>query len=121
MVRVKAQGTLVLPFQRINDLLNTVETENNKFHQARDSVIESTGQAVSGSKVESIDFEVTGNRVHVTCETSGDGLKDTFKHTFDLVYAVISELMTLSLKAKDIENEDTLMSVKDIEIISTED
>ena len=121
MVKVKAQGTLVLPFQRINDLLKTVETNRNKFHLARDTVMEDLKSNSTGQVIEFIDFEVTGNRVHVTCETMGEGLKDTFKQSFDAIYAVISELMTLSLKAKDIENEDTLMSVKDIEIISTED
>lgn len=121
MVRLKTQGTMVLPFKRINDLLKTVDTDENKFHLARETVLERMKETGIHSKVESIDFEVTGNRVHVTCEVEGDGFKDARKQSFDTVYAVISELMTLSLKAVDIENEDTLMSVKDIEIISAED
>lgn len=121
MVKIKAQGTLVLPFRRINDLLKTVDTGKNQFHQARDAIMEERGETDSHTSIESIDFSVTGNRVHVTCEVNGNGYKDARKESFDTVYAVISQLMTLSLKAMDIENEDSLISVKDIEIISVDD
>ena len=121
MAKIKARGTLVLPFRRINDLLKTVDTGKNKFHQARDTVIGELKDSSSGITGESIDFSVTGNRIHVTCEVKGDDYKDARKQSFDTVYAVISQLMTLSLKAMDIENEDSLISVKDIEIISVDE
>lgn len=121
MVKVKAQGTLVLPFQRISDLLKTVESDRNKFHIARDMVMDGLKRVEGNSSVDTIDFEVSGNRVLVTCETIGPDLKDTFKQSFDVVYSVVSQLLCLSLKEVDIENEDTLMAVRDITIISVED
>ncbi len=121
MVKIKARGTLVLPFRRINDLLKTVDTGKNQFHQARDAIVEEMGNTGSSITEDSIDFSVTGNRIHVTCEVKGDDYKDARKQSFDTVYAVISQLMTLSLKAMDIENEDSLISVKDIEIIGVDE
>lgn len=121
MVKLTAQGTLVLPYRRINELLKTVDTEENRFHLARYKVLEEEKPSHMRSSVESVDFEVTGNRILVKCEVVGTGFKDARKQSFDTIYAVISELMTLSLKDVDIENEDTLMSVKDIEILSAED
>lgn len=75
----------------------------------------------SGSSVESIDFEVTGNRVIVTCETTGTVVKETFKQSFDAVYSSLSQLLSLSLSDSDIENEDTLMAVRDIAITGVEE
>lgn len=121
MIKVKSQGTLVLPFQRINDLLNSTKTANNKFHIARDFVVKEMTGVMSGSSIETIDFEVTGNRVLVTCETMGKDVKSTFKHSFDVVYSVVSQLLSLSMKDSDIENEDTLMAVRDITILSVEE
>jgi hypothetical protein len=121
MAKIKARGTLVLPFRRINDLLRTVDTGKNRFHQAREAIVGELRNSGSGITEDSIDFSVTGNRIHVTCEVTVDDYKDARKQSFDTVYAVISQLMTLSLKAMDIENEDSLISVKDIEIIGVDE
>lgn len=120
MVKVTAQGTLVLPIVRIKELLKTVDTGNNKFHQARDTVLGRTRETGKEFTLDLIEFSVSGNRVHVTCVVTGNDYKNLRKQSFDIVYEVISELMTLILKIADIENDDTLMSVKDIEIVSTE-
>lgn len=120
MVAVKARGTLVLPFQRVNDLLKTVDTGKNKFHIARDAVMEARSQDPDSAHLNSLEFEVTGNRVHVNCETSGQNLRDTFISSFDTIYSVISELLAISLRESDIRDEDTLMAVRDIQIISVE-
>lgn len=120
MIKVKAQGTLVLPFQRVQDLLNTVDSERNSFHIAREKVQEFVRKKSTGISLENIDFDVTGNRIVVTCITSGPGIKGTFKQSFDAVYAVMSELLSVSLKDSDIENEDTLMAVRDMTILEVE-
>lgn len=120
MVTVKAQGTLVLPFQRVNDLLKTVDSGKNKFHIARETVLEKTAGNPEGTVVTSIEFEATGNRIHVNCETSGRDVRDTFRTSFDAIYSVISELLNLSLRESDIKDEDTLMSVKDIQILGVD-
>lgn len=121
MAKIRARGTLVLPFRRINDLLKTVDTGKNRFHQARDAILEELKGSGSNISGDSIDFSVTGNRIHVTCVVEGEDYKAARKQSFDTVYAVISQLMTLSLKSMDIENEDSLISVKDIEIIGVDD
>ncbi len=121
MAKIKARGTLVLPFRRINDLLKTVDTGKNRFHLARDTVVEEMRESGSNISADDIDFSVTGNRIHVTCEVTVGDYKDARRQSFDTVYAVISRLMTLSLKSMDIENEDSLISVKDIEIIGIDE
>ena len=120
MIKVKTQGTLVLPFQRIEELLGTLDTDKNQFNIARDIVTERMSEDSGKISLNSIDFEVSGNRITVTCLTSGPGVKGTFKHSFDTVYAVMSELLTFSLRDTDIENEDTLMAVRDMTIVEVE-
>lgn len=118
MVRITSQGTMVLPFQRIKDLLKTVDTENNKFHIVRNTVTDNMANKQEETMLGSIEFEVSGNRVLVTCDTSGKSVKGAFKRSFDVVYEVMSELLELTLKDMDIENEDTLMAIRDITIVS---
>ena len=118
MVKITSQGTMVLPFQRLQELLKTVNTDNNKFHTARDTVTDNMANKNRETTIGSIDFEVSGNRVTVTCDTSGNSVKGAFKRSFDVVYEVMSELLELTLRDKDIENEDTLMAIRDITIVS---
>ncbi len=118
MVKITSQGTMVLPFQRIQELLKTVDTGSNKFHTARNIVTDNMANKNQETAIGSIDFEVSGNRVTVTCDTTGKSVKEAFKRSFDVVYEVMSELLELTLRDKDIENEDTLMAIRDITIVS---
>ncbi len=118
MVKITSQGTMVLPFQRIQELLKTVDTGSNKFHTARNIVTDNMANKNQETAIGSIDFEVSGNRVTVTCDTTGKSVKEAFKRSFDVVYEVMSELLELTLREKDIENEDTLMAIRDITIVS---
>ncbi|MCL4336827.1 MAG: hypothetical protein M1129_00800 [Candidatus Thermoplasmatota archaeon] len=118
MVKITSQGTMVLPFQRIQELLKTVDTGSNKFHTARNIVTDNMANKNQEIAIGSIDFEVSGNRVTVTCDTTGKSVKEAFKRSFDVVYEVMSELLELTLREKDIENEDTLMAIRDITIVS---
>lgn len=118
MVRITSQGTMVLPFQRIKELLKTVDTEKNKFQIARDTVADNIANRDEETMLGSIEFEVSGNRVIATCDISGKSVKGVFKRSFDVVFEVLSELLELTLKDKDIENEDTLMAIRDITIVS---
>lgn len=121
MVRITSQGTMVLPFQRIQELLKTVDTEKNRFHLAREAVIDRMANRHEEMMLGSIEFEVSGNRVIVTCDTEGKSTKGAFKRSFDVVFDVLSELLEHSLKDRDIENEDTLMAIRDIIILDVSD
>jgi hypothetical protein len=121
MVRITSQGTMVLPFQRIQELLKTVDTEKNRFHLAREAVIDRMANRHEEMMLGSIEFEVSGNRVIVTCDTEGKSIKGAFKRSFDVVFDVLSELLEHSLKDRDIENEDTLMAIRDIIILDVSD
>lgn len=113
---------MVLPYQRIQELLKTVDTEGNRFQIVRDQVMDNMAFRNEEMMLGSIDFEVSGNRVIATCDTTGRNLKGALKRSFDVVFSVLSELLELSLKDKDIENEDTLMAIRDITIVEvTED
>lgn len=121
MVRITSQGTMVLPFQRIQELLKSVDTEKNRFHIAREAVIDRMANRHEEMMLGSIEFEVSGNRVIVTCDTEGKSIKVAFKRSFDVVFDVLSELLEHSLKDRDIENEDTLMAIRDIIILDVSD
>ncbi len=117
MVKITSQGTMVLPFQRLQELLKTVDTKRNQFHIARDTVTDNLANKDQETTLGSIEFEVSGNRVTVTCDISGGSVKGAFKRSFDIVYEVLSELLEITMKDRDIENEDTLMAIRDITIV----
>lgn len=112
---------MVLPFQRIQELLKTVDKEDNRFQIVRNKVLDNMAFRNEETMLGSIDFEVSGNRVIATCDTEGKSLKGALKRSFDVVFSVLSELLELSLKDKDIENEDTLMAIRDIEIVEVDE
>lgn len=117
MYDLESRGTLVMPAEKVAELIQSSGKSNDFFEAVRVGSTETNENICLAGKPH-IKFEISGNRIEAVVTASSESVTEAIRRMIDIAYTVLRDLAFAVLDESSFDESRTYVVLKDIGLTS---